>query len=332
MPSIVIQTSFLGDMVLTTPLLARLSESGEVDVVATPASAGLLANHPSVRRVIAYDKRGTERGPVGFLRLATRLRHEGYSHAYMAQGSMRSAALALTAGVAHRVGFDSSDGRMLYNDRVPYVENDHHSVRLLSLARARIGAQSEPSPRPRLYPGETEIRAVNELLGRTDRGTPIFALAPGSVWATKRWPGFPALAALLGQRGTVITIGSAADRELAEAIGVAAGPAAIDATGRLSLLASAELIRRARVLVTNDSLPLHLASAMNTPTVAIFGPTVPAFGFGPLADRSSTVGIDTLACRPCDRHGPVSCPLRHWKCMIEVGAPSVFDVVEKLTS
>ena len=93
--------------------------------------------------------------------------------------------------------------------------------------------------------------------------------------------------------------------------------------GRLSLLASAELIGRARLLVTNDSAPLHLASAMNTPTVAVFGPTVPAFGFGPLADRASVAEHLGLDCRPCDRHGPQRCPLGHWRCMREITAGDV---------
>ena len=161
--------------------------------------------------------------------------------------------------------------------------------------------------------------------------TPLFALAPGSVWATKRWPKFVELAETLSRRGRIVTIGSAADGELAAAIGAAVGPKAIDATGKLSLLASAELIRRSRVLVTNDSAPQHLASAMNTPTVAIFGPTVPAFGFGPLAERSAVIGIDALACRPCDRHGPMSCPLGHWKCMVDVAPADVMGAIEKLT-
>jgi heptosyltransferase-2 len=326
MSSLVIQTSFLGDMVLTTPLLARLAESGPVDVVATPAAATLLANHPAVRRVIPYDKRGTERGTLGFVRLAMRLRGERYDAAYLAQGSVRSGALAMMAGIPSRVGFDSSAGRGFYTKRIPYIENDHHAKRLLSLAGpAARGAPSRPS----LFPGDAERAAVDELLRGVDAAKPIFALAPGSVWATKRWPGFVALAVELSRRGTVVTLGSAADRELATAIGAAAGPTSIDATGKLSLLASAELIRRARVLITNDSAPQHLASAMNTPTVAIFGPTVPAFGFGPLAERSAVIGIDSLACRPCDGHGPMKCPLGHWKCMRDVETTSVLDAVTR---
>jgi heptosyltransferase-2 len=331
MPSIVIQTSFLGDMVLTTPLLAFLAESEPIDVVATPAAATLLANHPAVRHVISYDKRGTERGTLGFVRLAMRLRGDKYAAAYLAQGSVRSGALAMLAGIPKRVGFDSSAGRAFYTERIPYIENDHHAKRLMSLATG-TGSATEPPPRPRLYPGDTERAAVDELLRGTSSSTPLFALAPGSVWATKRWPEFVGLATELSRRGTIVTIGSAADRDLAAAIGAAVGSSAIDATGRLSLLASAELIRRARILVTNDSAPQHLASAMNTPTVTIFGPTVPAFGFGPLAEQSAVVGVETLACRPCDRHGPMACPLGHWKCMREVAPADVLAAIANLAS
>jgi heptosyltransferase-2 len=143
------------------------------------------------------------------------------------------------------------------------------------------------------------------------------ALAPGSVWATKRWPYYPELAQILADEARIVVVGSAADSPLARAVAVAA-PGVIDTTGQLSLLASAELIRRCGVLVTNDSAPMHLASAMGTPTVAVFGPTVPEFGFGPLAPRASVVGHDTLPCRPCDRHGPQRCPLGHHRCMREL--------------
>ena len=112
----------------------------------------------------------------------------------------------------------------------------------------------------------------------------------------------------------------------------ATGGRAIDATGRLTLLASAELIGRASLLVTNDSAPQHLASAMNTPTLAVFGPTVPEFGFGPLADRSSVVGHTGLTCRPCDRHGPQKCPLGHWRCMREITPDAVAAIARELLS
>jgi heptosyltransferase-2 len=326
MRTLVIQTSFLGDMVLTTPLLSQLAVDDQVDVLGTPAATALLANHPAVREAIVYDKRGRDRGIRGFWRLAMQLRRNGYDRALLAQGSTRSGALAMAARIPVRVGFDTSAGRSFYTERVPYVENEHHAARLLALAHAPEGAPRRPS----LYPGAAERAAVDALLGDRDR-SPLVALAPGSVWATKRWPGYTALAHAIAAEATIVVIGSDADAPLAREIAAAGGDRVIDATGKLSLLASAELIGRCRVLVTNDSAPQHLASAMNTPTVTIFGPTVPAFGFGPLAEHAATVGIDSLACRPCDRHGPVACPLRHWKCMRDVKTADVLAAIENVT-
>jgi heptosyltransferase-2 len=161
-------------------------------------------------------------------------------------------------------------------------------------------------------------------------GGPSIAVAPGSVWATKRWPGFAELARALASEYRIVIIGADADRPFADEILSATGGRAVDATGRLSLLASAELIRRSALLVTNDSLPLHLASAMNTPTVAVFGPTVPEFGFGPLATKAAIAGLSGLACRPCDRHGPRQCPLGHWRCMREITPTMVGVLVRDL--
>jgi heptosyltransferase II len=323
--SLIIQTSFLGDTVLTTPLIAELARRGPVDVVTTPASAALLRNHPGIRSVIAYDKRGKDRGVFGFLRLAGQLRRFQYEAAYHAQGSMRSAALSLAAGVRRRVGFATHAGKPLYNVRIEYREDLHHAARLLRLARPDE-ASSSADVRPRLFPGIPERGAVDRLLAFhdvVDDGPPLVALAPASVWATKRWPYYPELARELAPHARLVVLGSADDAALAEEVRSAGGEAAFSAAGVLSLLGSAELIRRCNLIVTNDSVPQHLASAVGTPTITVFGPTVPQFGFGPLAETSATVGIDGLACRPCDRHGPRRCPLRHWKCMRDISAGDV---------
>lgn len=329
MASLVLQTSFLGDTVLTTPLIARLAERGPVDVLVTPASAGLLENHPAIRETIVYDKRGRDRSVAGFARLARALRAKRYDAIYLAQGSARSGALALAARVPRRVGFETSAGRAFYTVRVPTPPGMHHAEKLFTLGSAGGGRPySRQDLRPRLYPGARERAAVDDLVGSRTDGLPMVAFAPGSVWATKRWPHYPALARLLAGRMRIIVIGGTDDRTLARDIAAAGGgDNVVDATGRFTLLASAELIGRMRVIVSNDSAPLHLASAMGTPTVAIFGPTVPAFGFGPLAERSAIVEDDVLACRPCDRHGPRRCPLGHWKCMLLQSPERVAGIV-----
>lgn len=341
MSSLVIQTSFLGDVVLTTPLLVSLAARGPVDVVTTRGGAGLLAGHPAVRDVIVYDKRGADRGVSGFARLVRQLRRRadgaprGARTAYLAQGSARSAALALAAGIPERVGFDTSAGRRLYTTRVPYREDRHHAERLWSLANPPAHQCPAEARRPSLHPAPSDEAAVDELLaaGGVTPDEPLVALAPGSVWATKRWPHYPALAARLARSVRIVLVGSAEERPLAgeviEAVRAAGGAPPVDAVGQLSLLASAALLRRCRALVSNDSLPQHLASAVGTPTVTLFGPTVPAFGFGPLAANSAVAGVDDLPCRPCDRHGPRVCPLGHWQCMRALAPDAVVALLRR---
>jgi len=316
-PSLVIQTSFLGDVVLTTPLLTYLASRGPVDVVTTPAGGGLLESHPAVRRVIRYDKRGAGSGMRGLRALASTLRAERYGAAYLAQGSWRSAVLAWLAGIPARVGFDTSAGRMLYTEQVVYRSEWHHAERLYRLA---TNDRQQAPPAPSLHPRDDDRGAVDALLATAPFGDlPFVAVAPGSVWATKRWPHFVALPTMLPPAYGIVIVGGPEDRALAAEIAAAAPTRVLDATGRLSLLASAELIGRAAGLITNDSLPQHLASAMRTPTVTVYGPTLPAFGFGPLAPRHAIVehapGLD---CRPCSAHGPQRCPRGHFRCMREI--------------
>ena len=339
--SLVIQTSFLGDVVLTTPLLAELARRGPVHIVATPAGAPLLARNPDVAGVTVYDKRGTARGVSGLANVAAALNAargraavDGATDAvaYLAQGSVRSAALARLAGFRARVGFSTSAGRWLYTRRVVYRDDRHHAERLWGLAAETTDASpTREQLRPRLFPGGAEREAVDRLLADAALGSvPLVALAPGSVWATKRWPYYAELAARLPLHLGLVVVGGKDDAPLAAEIAAAAPGRVIDATGRLSLLGSAELIRRCAILVTNDSAPQHLASAMGTPTVTAFGPTVPEFGFGPLAAHSATAGVSGLDCRPCDRHGPARCPLGHWRCMRELHATTVAELVMRV--
>jgi heptosyltransferase-2 len=336
MAAAVVQTGFLGDMVLTTPLLARLAARGPVHVVATPASAPLLAGHPAVTSVLVYDKRGADRGAAGLWRVARALRATGARHAYLAQGSMRSAALAALAGIPERVGFTTSAGRWLYSQRVPYRAGLHHARRVWLLGGPGPDAEAPPL-RPALLPGAADAEAAARLLAGAGlaASAPLLALAPGSAWGTKRWPAYPALAAALADaprwRDTpLVVVGGAGDAPLAAAIAEArpaGGAPVLDATGRLSLLGTAALLARCAALVSNDSLPVHLASAMGTPTVALFGPTVPGMGFGPLAPASVALGHPALPCRPCHAHGPHRCPLGHFRCMHDLPVAAVLDAL-----
>jgi heptosyltransferase-2 len=311
---LVIQTAFPGDLILTTPLIRRAAErlKTPVDVVVIPAAAPVLANNPHVRDVIVFDKKGHDRGVAGLWRMVRLLRARGYEVSYHAQASTRSALLAFLARIPRRIGLRDAPGAFLYTHAVAARGEPHQVERLLHLA------DGAPERRePEVFPGPEEKAQVKALLADAGITGEFVVLAPGSQWATKRWPYFPELARALAQEIPLAIVGGAGDRADARAIRTALGTGVpmADGVDVLSLLGSAELIRRARVLVSNDSAPVHLASAMGTPTVEIYGPTAPIFGFAARAPWSRVVEPDPLPCRPCHKHGPAVCPLVHHKCM-----------------
>ena len=321
--TLVIQTAFLGDVVLTTPLLSALSaRHGPVDVVTTPVAAPLLETHPAVRTVIPYEKRGRDRGWAGLRRLGGRLKSERYERAYLPHRSLRTATLALLARIPSRIGF-SGPWSFLYTDSRPKSRTGHEADRLLALANEAPGAYA-----PHLLPTAEDEQLAAALVDES-----FVALAPGSIWGSKRWPFYRELAARLGEQVSVVVVGGPDDVELGNEIIQAVGQSgrrAVNACGRLTLRESAALIGRATALVTNDSAPLHLATAMGTPVVALFGPTVTDFGFGPMRAGDVALGVDGLLCRPCSSHGPPQCPLGHHRCMRELTVAAVFAAIEDM--
>jgi heptosyltransferase II len=324
-PTLVIQTAFLGDVVLTTPLLSAVAaRHGQTDVVTTPLAAPLLETHPAVRQVIPYDKRGGDRGWAGFQKLTGRLRAERYARVYLPHRSLRSAALGWISRIPTRVGF-SGRWSFLYTEARPKPRTGHESDRLLALADEPPGAY-----RPHLRTTAQDEHAAVALVG-DESG--FVALAPGSIWGSKRWPYYPELAARLAAHVTVVVVGSKEDAQLGDEIRAGADGnvrrRVVNACGRLTLRESAALLGRAELLVTNDSAPLHLATAMGTPIVALFGPTVTEFGFGPLRGGDLALGMQGLVCRPCSPHGPLQCPLGHHRCMRDLSVEAVITAIEE---
>lgn len=311
---VVIQTAFPGDVILTTPLIRRAAErlKTPVDVVVIPAAAPVLANNPNIRDVLLFDKKGKDGGLLGLWRMVRLLRGMRYEVSYHAQASARSALIAFLAGIPRRIGFRDAPGAFLYTHSVSGRSEPHQVERLLLIA------DGAPDRRePEVFPGDAERAGVDALLEETGIRGEFVVLAPGSHWATKRWPYFPELARVLAQEIPLALVGGPGDRADARAIrnALGGGMPVADGVGHLSLLGSGELIRRARLLVSNDSAPVHLASAVGTATVEIYGPTAPLFGFAARAPWSRVVEPDPLPCRPCHHHGPAVCPLVHHKCM-----------------
>lgn len=332
---LVVQTAFLGDIVLTTPLLRELKRAhpgSTTTLVTTPLGSALLSGHPAVDEIVVHDKRKKDKGVGGVLRAVRALRAKRFDIAVAAQRSARTGLLVRGSGAPLRIGFEKAAGAWAYTDRVPWRAEDHAVRRYLALA-GPAGGDPDADPTPTL-PVRPEARAKVDALLR-DQGVSetesLLAVAPGSIWGTKRWTpeGFAAVlrqAPSLGLRA--VLTGSPDEEALCREVADLAGGSVPVLAGTTGLPELVALIARAKVLVCGDSGPGHVASAVGTPVVAIFGPTVPAFGYTPWGDGNVIVERAGLECRPCDAHGPQVCPLGHHRCMTEIGAA---DVVTALT-
>jgi heptosyltransferase-2 len=354
----IVQTAFLGDVALSLYLaqtLRNLHPEAHIGVVTTPLAAPLVECARAVNTVVAFDKRGSARGWRGAYALAQTLSTYGQYDCILAvHRSFRTSLVSKLASVlgsiqAPRrsrlltVGFDTASAAWLYDVRTPFQPSLHEAERatqILSVFQDVPTNALHHSPQPELHIPEAAEQHVRTLLPQEFSAQPYFVCAPGSVWATKRWreQGFVELLREGIRRGwRVVLVGSTADAALCQRIasGVqAALPRAtpsmlINAAGNTSLPQMLALLRRASVLVCNDSAPLHLANLVGCPVVAIFGPTVKEFGFAPRGERDVLLE-SSLPCRPCSPHGTHHCPLGTHECMHSVRTHDVVEHVQRL--
>lgn len=318
-----IQTGFLGDIILTTAAFHWVrSRYPEVEqwLITTPLGRDALGDHADLDKILVFDKRARSFWAAAKpLRDALHSCHPADTVILQIHRSTRSRLLSLFLRLP-TVVYEESSLSSLARWRVPRIALLHETQRILLLlqplgvARHQF-ADALPYLTPRL---ESPLAREIAVWGQ---GVPMVAIAPGSVWGTKRWPqdSYRQLVQILLKQTDVklLIIGSREEKAAAEAVSEVA-PAD---RGRLWNLAGKTTLDELRgiypqvcLLISNDSSPLHYASAFGVLSLAIFGATVPALGFGPLAKGSRVAEID-LPCRPCSDHGPQLCPLSHFNCM-----------------
>ncbi|TKJ41743.1 lipopolysaccharide heptosyltransferase II [candidate division LCP-89 bacterium B3_LCP] len=329
---LVVQTAFIGDVVLALCLVQSVKEAwpqSEIDVMVRPPSDDLLKNHTAIRDVIVYDKQGKQRGFQHFFQLANQLKENHYDIAFIPHRSFRSGILCFMAAIPARVGFGRGGGRLFHTKLVEFPEYLHEIERNLRLLTAVTPVGSPVLPR--IFSDQQDIKLVDNLIGEvTDKE--LIALAPGSVWFSKRWleEYFTELGKMCTADGyQIILIGGREDESLCERIGTGIGDDCLNLAGAASLRQTVELLSRCSVLVTNDSAPTHLGSAAGTKVLTIFGSTDERFGFAPYGPNGRHIGID-LYCRPCTDHGKQRCPEKHFRCMKEITPKMVFDELTEL--
>jgi heptosyltransferase-2 len=323
---LVIQTAFIGDAILTLPLIQTLKERfplSSIDVVVVPRTSEIFSNHPAISTIHTYDKNGKEKGISAFWNLRNKLYRNAYDLVMVPHRSLRSALLAWFLKSRMSIGFNRSTGRIMFTNVVRYEPLDHEIDRNLALL-SPLQLDAYKDILPKVFPSKEDIQIVNSLLERIELSINhrIVTIAPGTIWFTKRWPAdrFSALCELLSEEcDSILLIGGKEDSNLCEEIiGSTRKKRILSFAGKLTLLQSAELIRRSKVLISNDSAPMHLAVAIGTPVIAIFGATVPEFGFSPRGPRNIVVERNGLSCRPCAIHGGNKCPIKTFECMLSI--------------
>ena len=328
--TLLIQTAFIGDVILLTALLEYLHHTAPatpVDVLVRRGNEGLLLGHPHVRQVLVWDKQ--HRKYAHLWQLLRQIRAAGYGRVVTLQRFASTGLLTALSGAPERVGFTQNPFSRFFTRRVPHVIGDgtHEVERNLRLLNGELRTPENPSfpvprsslpthslPVPRLYPGAADEAVA---AGYAAAG-PYLCLAPTSVWFTKQYPEakWLELLAALPAGSRVYLLGGPPDVAACARLAAASGRAnVVNLAGKIGLLASAALMRGAAMNYVNDSAPLHLCSAVGASVTAIFCSTVPAFGFGPLSPVSYVVETkEPLACRPCGLHGHAACPLGHFRC------------------
>ncbi len=324
MKVLLIRFSSLGDVVLATAAVEALAEDRpdvELHVLTKPAFREVFQGHPGVSKCLPWDP------GEGLGALARRLRRERYDWVVDLHATLRSRILRFLVPGSRWSVYRKGALRRRLAARLhrPGLLKAVHVVDRYIAALQPLGVR--PVRRlPRMYPDDEACRGGERLLreGGWNGRTPLVALAPGARWATKAWPEarWRDLADAIRRegRGLPVVVGGEEDRELAGRI-LGDGPG-IPLAGKTSILETAAVLDRCQVLVTNDSAPLHLATAVGTRVVALFGPTVPGFGFFPLGPRDVVVELD-LSCRPCSVHGAPICPVGHHGCLENIGLDPV---------
>ena len=322
--TLLIQTAFIGDVILMTALLEYLHQTEPatpVDVLVRRGNEGLLAGHPHVRQVLIWHKK--HRKYANLWQLMRQVRATGYGRVVTLQRFASTGFLTAFSGARERVGFAKNPFSQFFTRRVPHAIGDgtHEVERNLRLLNKELRTENSSLTKPRLYPSATDETAIAPYAAVG----PYICLAPTSVWFTKQYPEekWLELLAALPASLRVYLLGGPPDVEACERLAAASGRENVTSiAGKIGLLASAALMRGALMNYVNDSAPMHLCSAVGAPVTAVFCSTVPAFGFGPLSPVSFIVETkEALACRPCGLHGHAACPQGHFRCAygIEVG-------------
>ncbi len=321
---LVIQTAFTGDVVLATAIIEKLHRffpGAQIDLLVRKGNEGLLHDHPFLHETLIWNKK--EKKNRNLFSLLKKIRNTKYDTVINLQRFASTGILTAFSGAKEKIGFDKNPLSFLFTKKVKHdITNGKHEVERNNQLIEHITDNS--FTKPRLYPANKNYDEIKKYAG-----TPYVCMMPASVWFTKQYPldkwvdltnRFPA-------EYNIYLLGGKEDAMLCEEIKSVSGNTKIEVfAGRLNFLSSVALMKNAAMNYTNDSAPLHFASAVDAPVTSIFCSTVPGFGFYPVSSKSFIVETkEILSCRPCSLHGLRACPLGHFKCARTIGTSQLLS-------
>lgn len=329
---LIIQTAFIGDVILATPIIESLKQAypnARIDFMLRKGNESLFVGHPYLHKVYVWDKKKHKYS--GLLQLLLQVRAEKYDAIINLQRFMATGVLTALSGAKYSVGFDKNPLSNFFTHKIEHavgsitepmheVERNHNLLKhLVPQGPAQV----------KLYPTKSDIAKANRYSHK-----PYVTLSPASVWFTKQFPveKWIALVKQLPLGIKILCLGGPNDAAIAEAIIQGCPQADLEnLCGQYTLLGSAALMKGALMNYVNDSAPMHLASAMNAPTAAIYCSTIPQFGFGPRSEVHYIVETTTkLPCRPCGLHGKKACPEGHFRCAYTIDTTALAALVQNI--
>lgn len=331
---LVIQTAFLGDAILTLPMIQYFrgkNKQVELDVVCIPATKEVFEKSLDVNKVFILDKKGKEKNLLSLFRFGKRLSGENYDLVISPHRSTRSSILTFIINPKDSVTYDKTSGSFFYKRKIKYNINEHEVLRNLRL----IGFNESNW---KIFPSfnylDKEKEYVNDFLQeKLKNNTKLCAVAPGSVWHTKKMPQylFEKLIEEIRKRSCfIILIGGKDDSNLCEEISAKFDEKVISAAGKFNVAETSYLLTKCKFLITNDSAPTHIGMSANIPVFTIYCSTVPDFGFFPYSQNSFVFGVNDLDCKPCGIHGHKKCPIGTFDCGHKINLREIINKVEEL--
>lgn len=332
---LVIQTAFLGDAILTLPMIQELKKKNSesiLDVLANPSTEIIFSSSSYVDNVIVIDKREKHKSIKRLNNFIKELREKSYSIIYSPHRSFRSAYITIKLGVRETYGFDNSSFKYAYKNIVKYKQTDHEVQRNLEL----IGEDTKDKSwkiSPEIIIAETEKEKVTDILSTNKIDTEFIAVAPGSVWETKRYPKeyySEVIKSLIAKNEKVVLIGGENDKLLCDEIAFNTNDKVKNLAGEFSVTETIQLLGSAKLLITNDSAPTHMGMCADIPVLTIYCSTAPGFGFYPYNNKSRYLSYDKLDCKPCGIHGYNECPVKSFDCGYKLIPKDILKEVEKM--